>query len=83
MSASRVVLDGELIVWNKTRGVFEPFGGLRSTVNAANEGAPADKVCVFVWGAREGTWFRGRDLCSNAMRVHQLMRCEQTDRVLL
>lgn len=44
ISASRIVLDGELIVWNKMRGVFEPFGGLRSTVNAANEGAAPDKV---------------------------------------
>lgn len=44
MSASRIVLDGELIVWNKTRGVFEPFGGLRSTMNAANQGVAADHV---------------------------------------
>lgn len=44
MSADRVVLDGEMLVWNKTRGVFEPFGGLRSAMNAANKGEPADHV---------------------------------------
>lgn len=46
------MLDGELIVWNKTRGVFEPFGGLRSTINAANQGVPPDHVsaCVCLQG---------------------------------
>jgi hypothetical protein len=42
--SERIVLDGELIVWNKKRGVFEPFGGLRSTMIAANEGRTPDQV---------------------------------------
>jgi ATP-dependent DNA ligase len=42
-----VILDGELVVWNKSRGVFEPFGGVRSAMNAARERVPPDHVsCV-------------------------------------
>lgn len=41
---SKVILDGEMVVWNKTRGVFEAFGGLRSTMIAAKEGVPEDQV---------------------------------------
>lgn len=41
---SKVILDGEMVVWNKTRGVFEAFGGLRSTMIAAKEGVPKDQV---------------------------------------
>eukprot|EP00878_Enallax_costatus_P034010 GHUV01037610.1.p1 GENE.GHUV01037610.1~~GHUV01037610.1.p1 ORF type:complete len:234 (+),score=60.74 GHUV01037610.1:65-766(+) len=40
----KVILDGEMIVWNKTRGVFEAFGGLRSSMIAAKEGLPRDEV---------------------------------------
>jgi hypothetical protein len=39
-----VILDGELVVWNKSRGVFEPFGGVRSAMNAARERVPPDHV---------------------------------------
>lgn len=40
----KVILDGEMIVWNKTRGVFEAFGGIRSSMIAAKEGLPKDEV---------------------------------------
>jgi ATP-dependent DNA ligase len=41
-----VILDGELVVWNKGRGVFEPFGGVRSAMNAAREKVPPNHVSV-------------------------------------
>ncbi|GFR49648.1 hypothetical protein Agub_g11787, partial [Astrephomene gubernaculifera] len=34
----RVVLDGEMVVWNKRRRSFEPFGLLEAAVRAAAEG---------------------------------------------
>ncbi|GLC67576.1 hypothetical protein PLESTF_000576000 [Pleodorina starrii] len=34
----RVVLDGEMLVWNKTRRRFEPFGMLEAAIRAAAEG---------------------------------------------
>ena len=50
-----VILDGELVVWRKTRGVFEPFGGVRSAMNAARERVAPEHVrpkpvdlCCFV-----------------------------------
>ncbi|EFJ46726.1 hypothetical protein VOLCADRAFT_92808 [Volvox carteri f. nagariensis] len=36
----RVVLDGEMLVWNKTRRCFEPFGMLEATIRAAADGVP-------------------------------------------
>lgn len=39
-----VILDGELVVWRKARGVFEPFGGVRSAMNAARERVPPEHV---------------------------------------
>jgi ATP-dependent DNA ligase len=41
---SRVILDGEVVVWNKRRCVFEIFGGIRNTINAARDGVGADMV---------------------------------------
>ncbi|DBA75732.1 TPA: hypothetical protein ACH3X1_010149 [Trebouxia sp. C0004] len=38
----KCILDGEMIVWNKTRKVFEPFGGIRSAFSAARDGKPVD-----------------------------------------
>jgi len=40
------ILDGELIVWNKAKGVFEPFGGLRQVLNAARDGQGPGKPLV-------------------------------------
>ncbi|KIY93113.1 Putative DNA ligase 4 [Monoraphidium neglectum] len=34
-----IILDGEMIVWNKRRCQFEPFGSLKAVVNAARNGA--------------------------------------------
>ncbi|KAK9834174.1 hypothetical protein WJX81_005346 [Elliptochloris bilobata] len=40
----RVILDGEVVVWNKTRQAFEPFGGFLKAVNAARSGRAADEL---------------------------------------
>ncbi|GHP12181.1 DNA ligase [Pycnococcus provasolii] len=38
----RIVLDAELVIWNKVHKVFEPFGTIRSTFLAAHTGASWD-----------------------------------------
>lgn len=37
VQASSAILDGEFIVWNKTKGHFEAFGSLKPVVNAARD----------------------------------------------
>ncbi|GLI63887.1 hypothetical protein VaNZ11_007004 [Volvox africanus] len=45
MTQERMILDGEMVVWNKTRQVFEPFGGLSSAMDAINRGAaPSERM---------------------------------------
>eukprot|EP00879_Flechtneria_rotunda_P020198 GHRR01021239.1.p1 GENE.GHRR01021239.1~~GHRR01021239.1.p1 ORF type:complete len:808 (+),score=213.95 GHRR01021239.1:1223-3646(+) len=41
---ANVILDGEMVVWNKIKGVFEVFGGLRSAMIAAREGKGPDEI---------------------------------------
>lgn len=43
----KVILDGEMVVWNKSHGVFEAFGGLRSSMIAAKEGVPKNEVSLY------------------------------------
>lgn len=41
------ILDGEMVVWNKTKHVFEPFGTIKSTVIAALNGvSPQERLQV-------------------------------------
>ncbi|GLC37312.1 hypothetical protein PLESTM_000567400 [Pleodorina starrii] len=45
LSQERMILDGEMVVWNKTRQVFEPFGGLTAVIDAINRGAgPSERI---------------------------------------
>ncbi|KAF8065480.1 LIG4 [Scenedesmus sp. PABB004] len=39
-----IILDGELVVWHKHRGVFEEFGGVRSAMLAARDRVKPDHV---------------------------------------
>lgn len=32
---ARFILDGEMVVWNRKKGRFEPFGGLKTVMHAA------------------------------------------------
>ncbi|KAL4853400.1 Dynamin-related protein 5A [Chlorella vulgaris] len=41
------MLDGELIVWNKKRQAFEPFGSLKPLVGAIRENKPSSSVLEF------------------------------------
>ncbi|KAF6263533.1 hypothetical protein COO60DRAFT_414207 [Scenedesmus sp. NREL 46B-D3] len=56
-----VILDGELGVWNKSRGVFEPFGGVRSAMNAARERVPPEHVLGTKSYGWQGNGGRARD----------------------
>ncbi|KAK9838672.1 hypothetical protein WJX74_001090 [Apatococcus lobatus] len=50
MKPGDFILDGELIVWNRSKRAFEPFGGLKSTVIGARDGAPPSKEIVISSG---------------------------------
>ena len=43
IQAPQFILDGEMVVWSKARRRFEPFGGLKSTVQAAAAGSPGSQ----------------------------------------
>ncbi|KAL6761676.1 hypothetical protein V8C86DRAFT_3023705 [Haematococcus lacustris] len=49
-----VIVDGELVVWNKAIRQFEPFGTLKGSVNAARGGQPAGTVLAVEGLARVG-----------------------------
>ena len=38
------VLDGEMVIWNKVKGCFDPFGGVASVIKAASDANQAATV---------------------------------------
>ncbi|KAK9791616.1 hypothetical protein WJX73_000051 [Symbiochloris irregularis] len=46
VASAECILDGELIVWNRARQVFEPFGHLRIVISAIAEGQGPDSLPV-------------------------------------
>ncbi len=45
-----VVLDGELVVWNRSRETFEPFGAQRAILSAVDKGLGPDDLLEVVGG---------------------------------
>jgi hypothetical protein len=64
---SNAVLDGEVIVWNKTAGDFAPMPHIRPVVTAAVEHAPAGQPIVeYHWSDDDKRGARARLLAAAA-----------------